>query len=84
MSEMLTLVERHQINRNNPLYDEIDRLGFLSKNLYNSAMYQVRKHYFDTKEYINFYDVNKLFVRTNQVDYRSLPTKVSKYEQGEG
>ena len=67
------LTERHIIKNNK----ELDELCFKSKNLYNRAMYLVRQHYFNTKEYLDFYKVYHLLVDSKDVDYYSLPTKVS-------
>ena len=58
------LVERHIIKPNNPLYKELDNVCFLSKNLYNKALYLVRQHYFSTKEYLDYYKLSKLLVNT--------------------
>ena len=44
-------------------------------------MYAVRQHYFKTKEYLNYGQVNKEFTHQNQPDYRALPAKVSKWVQ---
>lgn len=72
------LVERHIIKSNNLLYRELDNVCFLSKNLYNKALYLVRQHYFSTKEYLDYYKLSKLLVNTKDVDYYALNTKVSK------
>lgn len=67
----------HQITKRHKDYEKLDHLCFLSKNLYNSALYVVRQHYFDTGEYLNYYEVNKRFCKENQSDYRSLPAQVA-------
>jgi putative transposase len=72
------LVERHIIKSNNPLRKELDNVCFLSKNLYNKALYLVRQHYFSTKEYLDYYKLNRLLVDSKDVDYYALNTKVSK------
>ena len=77
----MTLVKQIQIKQNHSYYKELDHLCFLSKNLYNSTLYVIRQHYFETKEYLDYYKVNNLFTHTNQVDYRALPAKVSKMTQ---
>ena len=51
---------------------------FLSKNLYNKALYLVRQHYFSTKTYLDYYKVNRLLIDSKDVDYYALNTKVSK------
>lgn len=72
------LVERHIIESNNPLRKELDNVCFLSKNLYNKALYLVRQHYFSTKKYLGFYDMCKFLVDSKDVDYYALNTKVSR------
>lgn len=67
------LTERHIIKNNK----ELDELCFNSKNLYNKALYLVRQHYFETKNYLNYYDVNRLMVDSKDVDYYALPTRVA-------
>lgn len=67
------LTERHIIKNNK----ELDELCFNSKNLYNKALYLVRQHYFETKSYLDWIKVNRLMVDSKDVDYYSLPCKVS-------
>ena len=74
-------VEIHNISYRHKYYKELDRLCFLSKNLYNAILYAVRQHYFKTKKYLDYYQVNKEFTKQNQPDYRALPAKVSKWVQ---
>ena len=77
----LTLVEKHQIKYHSKAHKECDKLCFLSKNLYNSTLYTIRQHYFNTKKYLTYPEVNKQFAFDNQVDYRALPAKVSQWVQ---
>ena len=74
----MQLVERHVIKPTDEKFKECDLLAFKSKNLYNATLYEIRQHYFSTKKYKNYYDMWRLFTDTNNVDYRSLPNKVSK------
>jgi transposase, IS605 orfB family len=67
------LTERHIIKNNK----ELDELCFKTKNLYNKALYLVRQHYFETKGYLDWVKVNRLMVDSKDVDYYSLPCKVS-------
>ena len=67
------LTERHVIKNNK----ELDELCFKSKNLYNRALYLVRQHYLNTKEYLNYYKVNRLLIDYKDEDYYSLPSRVS-------
>ena len=77
----LTLVEKHQIKYHSKEHKECDKLCFLSKNLYNSTLYTIRQHYFNTKKYLSYPEVNKQFIYENQPDYRALPAKVSQWTQ---
>lgn len=74
----MQLVERHVIKPTDEYFNECDLLAFRSKNLYNATLYEIRQHYFNTKKYKNYYDMWRLFTDTDNVDYRSLPNKVSK------
>lgn len=72
----MKVVERHIINRNHQYWHEADELAFKSKNLYNSANYICRQHFFDTKK---IYTLPTLYHLIKDSDaYRALPTKVSK------
>ena len=75
----MKLVETHFITENNPYFKEIDNLCFLSKNLYNSALYEVRQEYIKEKKYINWYEVIHRFTKNKQQDYIKLPSKVSQH-----
>lgn len=77
----MVLVEQHIIKEKDILYNELDNLCFLSKNLYNATLYRVRQYFFETEKYLNYNAVNKEFTHSNNVDYRALPAKVSKMTQ---
>ena len=49
-------------------YNEIDNLSYLSKNLYNSTLYFERQSYFETKRFLGYFDINREFTHSNQVD----------------
>ena len=76
MSDVMILCERHLIKSTHPFYDECDKLTSLAKNLYNATLYYQRDSFFK-KGFKNFYDVNRVFIHSNQKDYRALPAKVS-------
>ena len=67
------LVERHLIKTNK----ELDEVCFKSKNLYNRALYLVRQHYFNTKEYLDYFKLSKILIESKDVDYYSMNTRVS-------
>ena len=77
----ITLIEKHQIKYHSKEHKECDKLCFLSKNLYNSTLYTIRQHYFNTKRYLTYPEVNKQFAFDNQPDYRALPAKVALWTQ---
>ena len=65
----MKLVERHiikkknqkkLIKKNDKRYNELDNLCFLSKNLYNQALYRIRIQFFKDKSFKNYY------IRRNQ------------------
>ncbi|WP_293132031.1 transposase [Okeania sp. SIO3I5] len=71
----MRLVERHIIQKNHRFYPEIDRLCFLSKNLYNYANYLVRQSWIFEKTNNSYYDLQKTL--STQADYQAMPAKVS-------
>ena len=73
----MTLSERHIIKQTNTYYETLDNLCSLSKNLYNSTLYTIRQHYFNTKQYLNKFELINQFTKNNQKDYIALPRKVS-------
>ena len=73
----MKLVEQHIIKSNNVLYKELDNLCFLSKNLYNQALYRIRQQFFEDKSFKNYYEDNRELHDENQVDYRALPANTS-------
>ena len=75
----MLLVEKQIIRPSNPLYKELDKLCFLSKNLYNVTLYTIRQHYFNTNKYLTAFTIIKDFTKENQEDFRALPANVSRY-----
>ncbi|MDJ0518926.1 MAG: transposase [Trichodesmium sp. MO_231.B1] len=71
----MRLVERHIIQPTHRFYPEIDRLCFLSKNLYNYANYLVRQSFIFEKTNNSYYDLQKTLF--TQADYQAMPVKVS-------
>ena len=61
------------VNKGSPYYNILDELCFLSKNLYNASLYEIRKHYKDNKKFLTAFSLMKIFVSSNNVDYRALP-----------
>jgi putative transposase len=82
------VTEKHIINKLHRFYEEIDSLCFKSKNLYNKALYTVRQEFINTSKlkeqgmvdhanYFNYYDINRQFIDSKDVDYYNLPVKIS-------
>lgn len=75
----MQLVEQHIIKRGSALYAELDKMTFLSKNLYNQALYRIRQFYFDNKKYLGYSKLAHELAYSKQVDYIALPAKVSQW-----
>ena len=75
----MQLVEQHIIKKSNPLYKELDAMSFLSKNLYNQALYRIRRVFFETSKYLNYNTLVGVLTKERQVDYVALPRKVSQW-----
>jgi len=73
----LRLVEQHIIKSNNQYYKDLKELCRKSKNLYNTTLYTIRQYFFETKSYLQYVQVDKVFKDTNNVDYRSLPSQTA-------
>jgi putative transposase len=67
----LYLVEKHAINKSNVNFKRIDELCFLSKNLYNFALYTIKKEFESTGKWIRYNDLDKL-MQSNE-NYKLLP-----------
>lgn len=73
----MQLTERHIIKSNNPLYRELENITFKSKNLYNTALYLIRQEYFNNKKYYNYNKLCSDLIKSDNIDYYAMPTKVS-------
>jgi putative transposase len=63
------------VRENNAIWRQIDKLSFISKNLYNYANYLVRQVFIWQKTYLNYDRVYHLVKKT--ADYQALPRKIS-------
>ena len=71
------LTEEHQISASSPHWQECDLLCFAAKNLYNACLYEVRQHFFSTKDFKVekgnvFSRANLGQVMKNTKEYRTL------------
>ena len=79
-SKFITLVEVTIVKNDNPLFEILDNICFLSKNVYNSALYQYRQAFFaDNNKCLTYEEIDKMFKTEKNVDYYALPTKVSQH-----
>lgn len=66
------LVEQHIIAINDKRYKDLDRICFLSKNLYNAALYIIKQEFLSTGKWIRAVELNKKMVVENNIDYRAM------------
>ncbi len=81
-------VERHIVIKSNPNWQQIDRLAFATKNLYNKANYTVRQTFFESSkmvdigeaeyaEWLRYPELDKLAKQEKWEEYRELPAATS-------
>ena len=75
----MNLVEKQIISKNDKRYSELMSLCHLSKNLYNSVLYTIRQHWFETvnddtveHKFLNYYDVYHKMVEDKNPDFYAL------------
>lgn len=68
----MRLVEQHIIKKNDSRYKNIDHVCFLSKNLYNAALYVIKQNFLVTGKWIRCGELNKHFISENNIDFRAL------------
>lgn len=69
----LKLTQQIIIGQKHKNYASLDRLCWLSKNLYNQALYQIRQQYSKDKTYLGYSKLYRLLYDTKQPDYFALP-----------
>lgn len=80
----MNLVEQHIVKSNHLYYKKIDELCFKAKNLYNSGLYEVRQHFFQSQDdssiqykYLNYFALNEKLKNENNECYNALPIQSS-------
>lgn len=68
----MNLTEIHNIKKSNKNWKSCDNLCFLSKNLYNQALWEFNKHYKETGKTLRYNDMEKVL--------KSLPDEVNNYK----
>ena len=71
----MKLVEQHIILKSNPNWKRIDELCYLSKNLYNSALYEIKTEYQNTGKFLRYKKLEKFL--KNHTRYDSKNTAIS-------
>ena len=66
------LVEQHIIRKGDARYKQIDHVCYLSKNLYNAALYTIKQEFLNSGKWIRYAALNKMMVASNNVDYRAM------------
>lgn len=72
---MYLAVKQQLNNLSKDEYLVLRELCYVSKNLYNQALYEIRQEYFKSKKYLNYYDVYKRLQNTE--NYSLLQAQVS-------
>ena len=74
----MQLVEKHIVKRTDKRYKDLLQLCHLSKNLYNTVLYTIRQHWFETKnddtvskKFLNYYDVWNI-LKIDNPDFKAL------------
>lgn len=80
----MKLVQEHIIRSNHQDYVSLMDLCHLSKNLYNAGLYNVRQHFFLSKDndsenykYLNYHSNWKKMCDENNPDFRTLDSHIS-------
>lgn len=76
-------VEKHKMKKNEEHYEVFKKMAHISNNLYNHALFLIRQNFINNKtkdghrKYLNYNAIDKIFKKTNEENYRSLPIQTS-------
>lgn len=73
----MRLVERHVIKRTDQRFAAIDRAAFVSKNLYNKALYASRQAFFQDGSFPSYLTLYRQM--KSEPEYAALPRKVAQW-----
>lgn len=73
----MKLTKQIIIKKDNPIWKECDKICYLSKNLYNQALYRIRKKYDEEGVFLNYNILTKELSKENQADFRAMRANVS-------
>lgn len=66
------LVEQHIISVNDKRYKDLDRICFLSKNLYNAALYTIKQEFLNTGKWMRYSTLDRKLKSDDNMDYRAI------------
>ena len=69
----IQLTQQIIVSNKSNKFAQLDELCFLSKNLYNVALYHIRQYYKETGKYLTYNELAKILSDSNNVDYRAMP-----------
>ena len=69
----IQLTQQIIISNKSNKFAQLDELCFLSKNLYNVALYHIRQYYKETGKYLSYNKLTKTLSDSNNLDYRAMP-----------
>ena len=69
----IQLTQQIAISNKDNKFAQFDELCFLSKNLYNVALYHIRQYYKETGKYLSYNKLAKTLSDSNNLDYRAMP-----------
>ena len=72
----MQLVERHIIKKSDPRWSVIDKAAWVSKNIYNAALYEIRQAYFNEGIYLGYNRIKKQFKQHHLKPDQQLKAKV--------
>lgn len=73
----MDLVEKEFIYSDDSRFTLLKELSHLSKNLYNSSLYDVRQYYFETKKYRTWKSQRPIFTKNKNPDYYALQSHLA-------
>ena len=69
----IQLTQQIIVSNKSSKFAPLDELCFLSKNLYNVALYHIRHYYKETGKYLSYNKLAKTLSDSNNLDYRAMP-----------
>ena len=69
----IQLTQQIIVSNKSNKFAQLDELCFLSKNLYNVALYNIRQYYKETGKYLSYNELAKILSDSNNLNYRAMP-----------